>query len=845
MDVAECPEEMCMPGYVFISYSHEPPDAAYVARLADALIGAGVAVWYDRELGSGDRWKQVLRDRVDGCAALVVVMSPAAEASRWVRLEVGRARYRGRAVHPILLEGKGFGGLADLQYETVPPGGIVPSTRFVDRLRALVTGAGPPQPASGAGEVVGRGFPVRNPHFVGRSELLLDLESGLYWGASVAVEALHGTGGVGKTQLAAEYVYRRRGDYDLIAWINAERGELIPDQLAALAPVLEVPTMADVPATAQAVIAALGGRGLRWLLVFDNADLPADVLGWLPRSGGGHVIVTSRRTGWDALGAKLDIDVLSTAEAISLLRQRISTVDDAVAGEIVERLGRLPLAVEQAAAYLAETGTPTGDYLRLLHARGEELLDRGDVLGYDHTVATVWEVSRASLSAASPAAEQLLRLCAFLGPEPIPLDLFSRHADLLPSPLLGVTGDELRFGETVGALVARSLARRSIDGLSVHRLLASVVRHSLTDPDRHATVATMRELLYQHLPDDIENSPQNWPVWRALLPHVLAAINHASPHLGDQDRTARLLNRASTYLHTQGQPAAAQPLLERALHINETSLGRDHPYTLTSRNNLAYAYASAGQFSRAIPLYEATLADRLRVLGPDHPDTLGTRNNLAYAYTSAGQSQRAIPLYEATLADQLRVLGPDHPDTLTVRNNLAGAYGRVGQLQRAIPVYEATLADRLRVLGPDHPDTLGTRNNLAYAYTSAGQSQRAIPLYEATLADRLRVLGPDHPDTLQSRNNLADAYGSAGQWERAIQLYEATLVDCERVLGLEHPGTLTLRDNLAGAYESAGQLERAIPLYEATLADALRILGPAHPFTEAVLGNLRHARGWA
>jgi len=268
----------------------------------------------------------------------------------------------------------------------------------------------------------------------------------------------------------------------------------------------------------------------------------------------------------------------------------------------------------------------------------------------------------------------------------------------------------------------------------------------------------------------------------------------------------------------------------------------DPPASGPELNAVAVSALNRGRPQVAATLFEKTLADQEHLLGPNHPDTLSSRNNLACAYESAGNLERAIPLFEQTLADRLRVLGPEHPDTLGSRNNLAGAYESAGNLERAIPLHEQTLADFERVLGPEHPNTLTSRNNLAYAYESAGNLERAIPLYEQTLADSERVLGPEHPDTLTSRNNLAYAYESAGNPERAIPLYEQTLADRLRVLGPEHPNTLTSRNNLAYAYESAGNLERAIPLYEQTLADFVRVLGPEHPDTVSIRVRLRSAR---
>ena len=282
-------------------------------------------------------------------------------------------------------------------------------------------------------------------------------------------------------------------------------------------------------------------------------------------------------------------------------------------------------------------------------------------------------------------------------------------------------------------------------------------------------------------------------------------------------------------------------LYEQVLADQERVLGPDHPDTLTTRNNLAVAYRSAGRFGEAIELYKWVLADQERVLGPDHPDTLITRNNLAGAYKDVGRFGEAIELYKRVLADQERILAPDHPDTLAARNNLAGAYYSVGRFGEAIELFERVLAERERVLGSDHPDTLTTRNNLAGAYYFAGRFGEAIELLGRVLAERERVLGPDHPDTLTTRNNLAFAYHSAGRFDEAIELYERVLAEQERVLGPDHPDTLTVRNNLAFAYHSAGRFGEAIELFERVLADQERVLGPDHPGTLTTRNSLAGA----
>ncbi|MFJ9782603.1 tetratricopeptide repeat protein [Amycolatopsis sp. NPDC101161] len=636
-------------------------------------------------------------------------------------------------------------------------------------------------------------IPLDTALFVGRSDELNQLEEVLSGSGRAAVVAVHGLGGVGKSTLAARFAHQHADRFEFRWWITADSAPALDTGLADLAETLQ-PATADLPAEQRA---ALGVRWLAthddWLLVLDNATSPQDVAGLLSRVRTGTVVITSRqRSGWRA-GETVALDVLAAGEAAALLARIVRSewpdADLAGADRLCSELGWLPLAVEQAGAYLAQTRTSPAAYLELL-ARFPARMFTATAEGGDaqRTMARVWHVTLDRLTD-TPAAGQVLRQLAWFAPDGIPRDLLAREVA------------EPELSEALGRLAAYSMITLTVNTVAVHRLVQAVTRTpDLTDPHRQpADIATARDTTATCLAAALSgldpDTPAGWPAYRTVLPHARALLEHTTPDT-DTTHTSLLLNQLGLYLKGQGDLGTAIAYFTRACGSNQRLNGPDHPNTLTSRNNLAYAYRSAGDLGRAIPLYEVTLADRERVLGADHPHTLSARNNLAYAYQSAGDLGRAIPLYEATLADRERVLGADHPSTLLSRNNLASAYRSAGDLERAIPLFEATLADRERVLGADHPDTLSSRNNLASAYRSAGDLGRAIPLFEATLADLERVLGADHPDTLSSRNNLAIAYQAAGDLERAIPLYEATLADSERVLGPGHPTTRIIRSNL-------------------------------------------------
>jgi hypothetical protein len=411
--------------------------------------------------------------------------------------------------------------------------------------------------------------PGRNPNFTGRADDLDTIRVGLGAGMTMPVQVVHGLGGVGKTQTVIEYAHRHATAYDVVWWINAEQPSLIISQLAALVGPLGLPPDPDPEIAVRTVCAELRRRH-GWLLIFDDAQDVDHIRPVLP-GGAGHVLITTRRSGFSYLGPVLDLDVLPRPEAVTLLRRRTPGLTDDHADALAERLGDLPLALEQAAAYLDQTQLPPADYLHLLTSRAPDMYGRGRVVDHQHTIATLWSFSLDRLRTRQPAAVQLLGLCAYLAPEPIPLDLFTDHPKQLPAPL-EVAADPLAFAETVGALLDYSLARRTHAGLLLHQLVQAVIRQSGPDqPEDPHPLPVVLGLLCADLPEEIWTAPENWPRWRQLLPHVLAATAHhddAKPTAASA--TSLLLDHAAAYQQTHGQPGHARALLERALQILET-----------------------------------------------------------------------------------------------------------------------------------------------------------------------------------------------------------------------------------------------------------------------------------
>ncbi|MEV8426995.1 tetratricopeptide repeat protein [Streptomyces niveus] len=578
----------------------------------------------------------------------------------------------------------------------------------------------------------------------------------------VVTQAMSGLGGVGKTTLALHYAHSHCFDYTTVWWINAETPETITDSLAQLTTRVNPGT--DTGTAAGDVLAQWALAWLNthpgWLLVFDNATHPDHLAPYLARLTNGSHLITSRLThDWHTLaGQPLHLDVLPLSAATSLLCQLAGRNDPAehpAARELADELGHLPLALEQAGTHIRRTRGTYSGYLERFRTQTARMLDTpGNGDPHRTTIGRTWRITLDTIAERDALAVQLLQIMAWFAPHDIPRDLLDGLAD-----------DPGAEADALALLNDFSMITLNESTASTHRLVQAVARtpdphdpHRTEQAIQQAQSTAATQILYA-LPNDPETNTTGWPRWRALLPHINAHLAHTHPDT-DTTSTDHILYNTTQFMLNQGQLSQATIYAERSSTTSTRLHGEDHPSALSSRNNLANSYRSAGDLGRAIPLFEQTLTDRLRVLGEDHPDTLTSRNNLASAYESAGDLARAIPLYQQTLTDRLRVLGEDHPDTLTSRNNLASAYDSAGDLARAIPLFEQTLADRLRVLGEDHPSTLTSRNNLASAYESAGDLARAIPLYQQTLTDSVRLLGEDHPTTHVVRDNLQQARSS-------------------------------------------------------------------------------------
>ncbi len=489
-------------------------------------------------------------------------------------------------------------------------------------------------------------------------------------------------GGIGKTQTAVEYAYRHKEDYSPILWVKAESKESLISDFAQLTSRLNLPEKdaQDQQEVVNAVLRWLQQHD-QWLLILDNADDLSLASPFIQGLRSGHILFTTRAQATGTI-SRVEVRELPEQEGAVFLLRRAKLIAKDTSYEtiprelrtqalaIVNELDSLPLALDQAGAYIEETQSGLPGYLDLYRTHGFDLLKERGLLapGHPDPVATTWVLSFQKIEQANPAAAELLRFCAFLHPDAIPEELITEGASEL-GPVLGpVAENPILFNKAVGEILKFSLIQRDMNTntLDIHRLVQSVIQKSLEEGTPNQWLERVVRAMNRVFPD-VEF--ENWPKCDRLLlqaQHCASLIMARNLQL---EEGARLLNQTAFYLNERARYADAEPLYQRALRINEQALGADHPQVALNLNNLAHLYNTQGKYADAEPLYQRALRINEQALGADHPQVALSLNNLAELYRTQGKYADAEPLYQRALNIFEEALGLTHPNTQTVRGN--------------------------------------------------------------------------------------------------------------------------------------------------------------------------------
>ena len=638
---------------------------------------------------------------------------------------------------------------------------------------------------------------------------------------------LLGMRGCGKTQLAASLAKQcEDANWNLVAWINAVSRESIQSDLVELAKQLQIDTsdLDDQDIIVRRCLRHLwNAPAADRLIVFDNVEDIEDLRDRIPRGTGLRVVATttSREADWEENGWKgISVGVFSRVKSIKYLLTVTGSQDRDTADAIAERLGDLPLAIAQAAATARNEQWTLASYAHCLKSScGEKVIRRirghyySDAVSVALRMATDNTLKRLEDSLSDAARRQLRVLC-LLAESGVPTHWLDPAA---ASALSGSHDAELdtaaeRAHRALIALINASIIHQSADGSTtmLHRLQAQVLRESWNEQDNKEALESAANLLGSVNIDKFRrtDTESRRREARSLIEqfHAIGDQKH-SLNLRTNEQVTSALSQTLTHARDLGLVLESVTLEKFAKEI-EHVLGPNDLRVLNVQEELAYMIMHAGRSSEAINMYEHILDARTKMQGSDHLETLTTRQNLAYAYYYQGDEyDKAIKLLEHVHSTRQQLLGDDDVNTLMAGSYLALVYHADGRLQEAMSLYEQVIADRTRLIGADHEHTLVTRNNLAYAYSLQGLLPKAIDQYEQVLSARTRTLGALDRQTLMTRSDLALAYALNGELAEAVGRYESVLKDCVNALGTQHPLTVDVCENLEAARRELAEQE--------------------------------------
>ncbi|MFF1919558.1 FxSxx-COOH system tetratricopeptide repeat protein [Streptomyces sp. NPDC058221] len=697
--------------------------------------------------------------------------------------------------------------------------------------------AGPHHPAE-TPEVWG-GVPRRNTRFTGREELLADMYEAFHAGGTGgATVTLSGMPGVGKTQLAAEYVHRFGFEYDVVWWVPADRRAHCRQKLAELATELRLSTGPEYGERLRALHEALrlGEPYGRWLVVLDGADEPDQIRDLVP-AGTGHVLITSRSTGEDeGGGTPVDVAAYRREESVGFIRRRAPRLSSAEADRLAEVLEDLPLLLDQTAGWLNGSDLPVEEYLGLLENPHREDVFKVSV-DYPLAFLTGWSIQLAQLRDTSPDAYELLRLCAFFAPGSIPVRLLEGAA------LPGLPADDARQARAVRDLVDRAVVRLEADpgplaggddeALQIHRMVHQYVRGYTAESDRQAYREAARSALAAADPGDPADI-RHWPAYAALTPH----LKWAEVLESDDPPVQRLVLNCLRYMYLSGEYGSGVRFAAPAMESWQTLLGPAHPRIWDLRHHYANLLRALGDY-RTSEGVERTTADFLAAeRGELDPDHLRAAGGLAADLRGLGRYREALDLSVSIRDRDRQLLGQDDPRTLNAENNLAVSLRLLGRYAQALEQDEFTLERRRAVLPPEAPATLYSEINRAMDLRLLGRDREAEVALRETVQRHLRRMGGNNPQTLRAQYHLTLCQYALEGARSALPALTATRDVSLRLLGEHDPLTLLITTAAAGAEREAGDHRQALRLHEQVVDGYRRMLGDRHPYTVGTQGNL-------
>ena len=779
----------------FISFTWDDVDIA--TALNDALLGAGFTTWFhplDKPKGAGIAdWMEVA---LDASRQMIAICSPS-----YFDRNKGYSRAERQSMFwedptnndPLLILVKvkecKFPRLI-AQNECISLIGMQPP-EAADRLVSELTGEEARQARLAADKARQRPavFNVAghsNRYFTGRDEAFARLHENIVRGETTAITAVKGMGGIGKTTLAREYALRRgtAARFGGVWWVEAEtEGQILASYDTLAGRLTDIERERDLTVTAERVREYLGARAesAPWLVIFDNAPDAKTIEPWLP-GGSAKVIVTSRYQQFGQLADELNLDEWDEETTMRYLLDRAGRGTEGEARSLARKLDGLPLAAEQAGAFLAERPELSFAFyearlIELLEAYPNDLDGRSVYATFAAAIEAVLERPQGD------AALGILNICAFLSPEGVELELLTACAtetEILPEPTRTALSDELALADTLRSLRSYALIKESAsDTILLHRLLAEVARARLSDADREHWAAAGLSMIRALMPFNTDDDPSCWPLCAALTPHVIALEQLLDPGPGQAGKVlGYLLNRTAIYLTARGDFDGATDLNRRCTTVVEQCYGAKSPQVTAALGNLAGQLAEREEtWQEAETIFNRALAIKEETLAPDDPSLAITLSNLGRLKSRQRDFVAAEDLTKRAAEIDKVASGEISAPYATGLGNLGAIYREwarettdpdLRDKERAAKVRAAEITRQVR--GLRHPETTARYNNLATMYADRGDIARAAKHMARCVAIELSLDQVQHPETQNEIRALLRLWSESGQGDKAQRL---------------------------------------------------------------------------
>jgi Tfp pilus assembly protein PilF len=637
----------------------------------------------------------------------------------------------------------------------------------------------------------------RNRFFTGREPLLAEIRQRFEQSGS-HVQALFGLGGIGKTQLALEYAHRHRDAYAIVWWLAAEDRstlELLYSRLASRLN-LNFAHGANLDAIRHLLRRVLSDRS-DWLLIFDNAPSAEAIADFIPLHPKGHVLITSRSPYWHGVARDVQVHEPSRQESIAFLRRRTQRNEqELIVNRLAQALGDLPLAMEQAAATIVQTGITFAEYLMRFERHWVELLQQGPSRrDYPDSLAMAWELSFRQIEEDTPEAARLLNLCAYMGHEEIPRGIITKGAAALPQSLAETARNPVLLDEAVTALRRFSLVSSNEKSLWLHRLVSAVARDRLSDEERRQWADAAVRIVGRSFSFDGQD-PSTWSEANLLLPHALAAADHAQELGVATDVAASVLNDVGRILLKRARFSEAQRALQQSFELTHKMVGSEHPKVSGVSNNLGRVLLHLGQPHEARPHFERALRIDQTLYGPNDLRVATLANNYGMCLHSIGELELARQQFEFALGVYQANYGDASPKVPSVMSNL----GFIMMIQREYEPAEQMLASAHHLAestcGTNHPIVASVLHNLGTLMRRTGRYPLAQDYLQRALDIDEAMHGPRHPDVARHFSELGAVMRELGQTHDARQHLERALDITREFFGDAHQQTRNLRESL-------------------------------------------------